>query len=325
VEPVNSTPFGYVEIINKTGRVTQRTPAYSQTLSIGRALDNDIIVDDPYVSPHHAHFTIVEGVPELVDLQSVNGIADAAGNSLPETVNLVKERVVLLGRTPFRFRKIDQPLKPTLVAARNKPLQLLFNPLTLCVIFLLTVGILLFDTYISSSVEFILLKQIPIVLGIMAVVAIWSMLWSFASRLVTHHWFFWRFCGIACLGFLFSSLAEIGTEYLCFGLGLDKILLWSNYVNELLAIMLVLYLNLRLLSAVQGMILIRLTGTIALVLVLLTWGVKYSRHRDFNPAPNYAVTLKAPAWKICDSKSSEDFFNQSATLFDALNEELQKH
>jgi hypothetical protein len=321
VEPVSCAPLGYLEILDKAGRVTHRSPVHLQTIRIGRAFDNDVVVDDPYVCPYHAQLIIEEGQPKMADLQSINGIADDSGRPLPNTVSLTGGQLVHLGRTPFRFRAVDHPMEPTLVAPRNNRLQVLFKPLFLWGVFLLTLGCTLLETYVGSTEKFELLKQAPVLLGVLVLIVIWSMLWSFASRVVAHRWHFWTLCGIACLGLLFSIMAETGTEYLCFALALDSTLLWANYFSLFLGTGAVLYLNLRLISSATVALLARFAGGIALALVLLTWGVNYSKQENFNSSPVYQVTLKAPFWKVSGSRTTEEFFKQGEGLFDALDEE----
>ncbi|MEJ2201194.1 MAG: FHA domain-containing protein [Desulfuromonadaceae bacterium] len=323
MEPVSCALLGYLEILDKAGRVIQRTPVQGQTLRIGRAFDNDLILDDPYVCPYHVRLTLEEGQPRLTDLQSINGITDAAGHPLADNVSLAGGQVVHLGRTSLRFRSLDHSLPPTLPIARNRPLQFLLRPLCLWMVFLLTLGNTLLEIYMSTTEEFEPLKQAPVLLGILILVVLWSMLWSFASRIVSHRWNFWNFCGIACLGLLLSTLAETGIEYLCFALSLDKALLWTAYLAEFLVVGAVIYINLRLISAVSWILLARFAGGIALALVLVTWGVTYSQQGDFDSSPQYQVTLKAPFWKIGGSSSTEEFFKQGETLLDELDRERE--
>jgi hypothetical protein len=207
------------------------------------------------------------------------------------------------------------------VATRNNPLRILFKPLFLWGVFLLTLGCTLLETYIGSTEEFELLKQAPVLLGVVFLVVIWSTLWSFASRVVAHRWHFGTLCGIACLGLLFSIMAETGVEYLCFALALDGALPWANHLNLFLATGAVLYLNLRLISSATGALLARFSAGIALALVLLTWGMQYAEQEDFNSLPVYQVTLKAPFWKVSGSRTTEEFFKQGEGLFDGVDQE----
>ena len=51
----------------------------AKTISIGRAADNDIVVDDPTVSRHHARITSLGGTFRIEDLRSTSG-TKVAGN-----------------------------------------------------------------------------------------------------------------------------------------------------------------------------------------------------------------------------------------------------
>jgi pSer/pThr/pTyr-binding forkhead associated (FHA) protein len=51
----------------------QELPLEQEVLTIGRALDNDLVVEDPAVSRHHAEIRRQYGHYYLTDLQSTNG------------------------------------------------------------------------------------------------------------------------------------------------------------------------------------------------------------------------------------------------------------
>jgi hypothetical protein len=52
---------GVIEVMNRSGQVLQRVPYSGGRLSVGRAYDNDIIVGDPYVCPHHLQICDADG------------------------------------------------------------------------------------------------------------------------------------------------------------------------------------------------------------------------------------------------------------------------
>ena len=49
------------------------------SLSVGRAFDNDIILEDEYVSAHHLRLTRGEEGWEVEDLDSLNGVSRGGG------------------------------------------------------------------------------------------------------------------------------------------------------------------------------------------------------------------------------------------------------
>ena len=69
---------------------------------LGRALDNDIVINHSSVSRHHASIEAVNGAFELRDLQSQNGtfISDERVTQRP----IADGDVIRLGQAPFTFR-----------------------------------------------------------------------------------------------------------------------------------------------------------------------------------------------------------------------------
>lgn len=75
---------------------------------IGRAADNDIIVDCPSVSSHHCEMRRVEGGYILQDLDSTNGIK--ADGSPMEILDLENDSDVLIGDADLDFELTDDEL-----------------------------------------------------------------------------------------------------------------------------------------------------------------------------------------------------------------------
>ncbi len=72
----------FVEHLHRDGSVLARVPVLDSglpesaaSIRIGRALDNDLVLDDPYCAAHHARLEIgIDGTARLVDLGTGNGI-----------------------------------------------------------------------------------------------------------------------------------------------------------------------------------------------------------------------------------------------------------
>ena len=50
-------PLGYIEVLDHKGEVSTRFPSIALPVTIGRAYKNQIILDDPFVSPEHVRVT----------------------------------------------------------------------------------------------------------------------------------------------------------------------------------------------------------------------------------------------------------------------------
>jgi pSer/pThr/pTyr-binding forkhead associated (FHA) protein len=72
-------------------------------VSIGRAGDSDLIVDDEYASTHHAKLVFINGEWLIQDLDSTNGtFLDGQKVSTPQTVAMNAQ--VRIGQTTFELR-----------------------------------------------------------------------------------------------------------------------------------------------------------------------------------------------------------------------------
>ncbi len=104
------------ETVNRSGGGLERHRAVSDSFSIGRAFDNDIILSDETVIPHHATLRINDaGQVVIVDLDSLNGIRCGRANQV-ETAHLLRSgEVYSFGRAKVRIYNLDHPMEPTVL------------------------------------------------------------------------------------------------------------------------------------------------------------------------------------------------------------------
>lgn len=179
-----------IEVLDRDGGVRHAVPVHGWPLRVGRALDNDLVLDDAHTAPHH--FSIAPGEDGRLRLtvgESLNGVlVDGqpvrAGESraVPEGSGGAPVQLAA-GRTLLRLRLASHALAPErkLVAspvARQGVLQLLL--LTLAV-----AGVLAFDTWLENDPG--LLAR---AMGSMAVSAVafglgWVGLWTLLSKVFT--------------------------------------------------------------------------------------------------------------------------------------------
>ena len=64
-----------IEVFERDGRPGRSTSVHRWPLTLGRALDNDVVLDDPHVAAHHATLAPdSQGRLQLVVGDSVNGV-----------------------------------------------------------------------------------------------------------------------------------------------------------------------------------------------------------------------------------------------------------
>ena len=93
-----------VEVQHADGSIRQRLKLFATPVSIGRALHNLLVLDDPYVDAQHAQIVRADtGELWLEDLGSLNKLVGQADGA-QQRLLIAHDTQVLLGQTLLRFR-----------------------------------------------------------------------------------------------------------------------------------------------------------------------------------------------------------------------------
>lgn len=87
-------------------------PLDQPLINIGRMLDNDLVIDDPRVSRHHAQLRVVDGHFVLSDTNSTGGIF-VNDRRIAETVLYPNDSISLAG-VILTFQQDEPPPRPDL-------------------------------------------------------------------------------------------------------------------------------------------------------------------------------------------------------------------
>jgi pSer/pThr/pTyr-binding forkhead associated (FHA) protein len=172
----------YVEILGSHGDVTSRHAVPRLPITIGRAYDNDVVLDDPFAAPHHL---VVEqsraGELELADTGSRNGVFRVGAGQ-----RLTRERVepdarYRIGRTQLRIRPASHPVEAERVERRERHWS---GPLAASVA-VLGAGASVFLYFWSEVFEQTEPAKLlaPALVGVLLVL-VWAGAWSLAGRLL---------------------------------------------------------------------------------------------------------------------------------------------
>ncbi len=168
-------------------------------LTIGRALDNDLVLDDPHVDAHHAR---LEHQPEggwlLVDLGSVNGIGVAHGGR-SDRVIVGDGAVVTLGRTTLRVRDAASAVPPALPlhGAAREEAEALATTGRRVFTFVGALMVSALFTYLDSSQRAVGQMLFGDIIALTMLLFVWSGIWSLAARAVRGRFDFLRHLAIA--------------------------------------------------------------------------------------------------------------------------------
>lgn len=160
-------------------------------VTVGRALDNDIILSDASVSAHHLRLEQDEaGQLFAHNLSEENGTRMNGHKLGQQPVLAPIPSLLLLGNRKVRLVSSEMPVEMTHVSRCSGIFTPLCKPLWAGLLLLLTIVSLLVDAYLDTSLQkeplFYLSGLLPNLLWIL----LWTLLIGGVSRLVTHRWEF---------------------------------------------------------------------------------------------------------------------------------------
>lgn len=213
-------PLARIEVLDRDGRVRQALAVSAWPVSIGRAIDNDIVLDDPHVAPYHAVLEAgPEGGPRLRVLPGRNGMlwgrrrlpaggepvslaepppASAAARRPASAASAPRGPIELTaGLTRLRLRRAGDTLEPereiTMAAGHQAGTIVLALLLWL---WLLAEHWIALDPGSKAS------DWLPPLVGAPLAGAGWCLMWALASKIFQHRFEFWPHVAVAVRGLL---------------------------------------------------------------------------------------------------------------------------
>lgn len=210
-----------VEVLHpRTGAVVSRRRVGSAPFTIGRALDNALVLDDPHVDAHHAGIVIDGETGDVLveDRGSLNGI-QTDSHPRAERVRVRSGAEVRLGRTTLRFRDESDPVAAAIplhgvaLDANTKWHQQALPRLAFCFAVYLFLGWLAWlDTATRSGTN----EALGIGLAFAGLNALWAGIWAIVARVVIHQGRFVAHFTIATFFFLVTMLLGTFNQWVQF-------------------------------------------------------------------------------------------------------------
>jgi|CXWL01.1.fsa_nt_gi hypothetical protein len=179
-----------IELLERDGRAARAVDVWQWPLTIGRALDNHLVLDDPCLAPQHARLEAdPEGCIQLVLLDSTNGaVFGGRHHRGGEQIALPAAGAILqLGATRLRLRLPAEVLAPELQLSggttRGAGGPVLAG--TLLLVLMVAGHWLGLDPGADAT------AWLPMLAGLPMALALWCGLWALMSKLFQHRFDFW--------------------------------------------------------------------------------------------------------------------------------------
>jgi hypothetical protein len=228
ITPTQTRSHPRLALIELTGTERRTVDVLAWPLTLGRALDNHIVIDDPFVAAHHARLDMAsDGSLQLTVLDSVNGVQLNASEAAADHLLAGHTRVLpmsgallKLGNTELRLRMPHEALAPelaleklpfaagaavsALTAARSRTSKRIWP-------WLAGLGLTVFEVgshWVGLDPGADFSAWLPLLLGVPVAVVVWCGVWALLSKLFNHHFDFAGHMKLALPWMLAIALAQ---------------------------------------------------------------------------------------------------------------------
>lgn len=310
-------PLIIAEVLDKSGKVQERHKLAHFPATLGRAYDCDLILNDEFVSPHHARLSIDENnILSLTDLGSENSTYCLPQMQALSTRELGEETLIRLGHSIVRLRRADFALAPTRIdtLTHSRLAHFFSSAAVLWIGGLLLLSLLGLNSFQSSAqaktLGQLLLENIEIV----ALVPLWAGIWALLSRIFVHHAAYVSHALIACLGVMAYLCINTVVEYYAFGF--SALLTADILLHGLLGLLIfaVLYGHLRFTTLFAPRRIGLIALTVAVSIVGLSSFTAYVKSLEYSDTLPYPPELKPPQFQIKQAKTLTEFMRAAEKI-----------
>lgn len=313
---------GAIEVIDRTGRVQARVRVEQLPFRIGRALDNDLVLDDPHVCPHHAELRGEEQL-ELADLDSLNGSFLGGERQRRARIEVGNGAELRVGHTHLRFRGVHESVAPALpdpmAGSRWLGLDRWRYGLAALAGSAAVVGI---DHVVGSTQALHVGVALSAIVPALIVLALWALTWSLVNRVVAHRFHYVGHLVIGCSGVIAGSLIEALGSYVGFALASDEAMGLATVVVGAVLISTVVFGHLRLISTGSWRRLLAPALLVGAGFLALT-ALPDANDERFDAEPSFTTSLKPPFAALRAGRDSETFYADASAALDAADDEAR--
>lgn len=289
-------------------------------LTLGRGYDNDVILDDPHISPHHARITHNGAGFTLHDDARHDNGTQLNGRPVTASATLRSGDSISMGRTTIRVFDAAHPVPAALPLERMTPALRFITRERMAGAYLLlamlAVTWMVYQEFWFEKTSAVLAISLPVVCG---GVLLWAVPWSVAGRLIRHRAFFAGHISMAALFITASAVLLQIQGYIAF-LGNDgRVSVVTQYAFNGILLAALIYGALGLATYLPAMRRLRTAVIFAVCIYGLSAVTSLAGTAPFDPQPQYARTLKPYLSQLARGVTVDEFIGRTDRLFDRVN------
>jgi hypothetical protein len=303
----------WVEVLGRHGDVVSRQRFTSTPIAIGRAYDNDVVVDDPHVAAHHVRVVRSdEGVLMVEDLGSHNGLYLGRGRDRRSEIALDGDHELSIGATILRVRTASFAVPDEEPVIRG----LRFWPAAIACI----AGVFLLaslDLWLSETTEPKAIRYFTPLLIIAGIVVAWTAGWAVITRVFRGHARFGLHFLIVAAGMLAFSFYDQAAEMGAFAFSWTA-LTTTSYLVAWILLGAIVFAHLVAINPSRKPIKIGIAVLIAAAGIAMQT-LKQGEFRSNYGQPVVLSRLEPPALRLVSPQHDAAFFADAAKLRASLD------
>lgn len=316
----------WVEVLSRHHEVLARHRVDNESgpIRVGRAYDNDVIIDDPHVAPHHLTLTPDENQHWVaIDTGSINGLYVEAGRNRHRRVPrapLSDDRVVVIGHTLLRLRASNYAVAPERALAAAHLRQRVTGSRAWLLAFAVVAALLLISavqSWLGEITEPKASRYLFAILPPVIFLGIWSGCWAMAGHQFSGSAHFERHLFIAAAGLLALTLLEIFVSVFAYAFSSVSVAEWS-FAAGWLAIAAILFFHLREVGPKHMRVKAVTVTVLAIFAIGAQWLNKSDQSNSFGQT-QYVRTLKPPAMRLVPTHTDSEFLASAEKLKEKLD------
>ncbi|GAB5379025.1 MAG: hypothetical protein Alis3KO_00400 [Aliiglaciecola sp.] len=314
-----------VELLSKDGKVIQHYLLDKSSITIGRAYDNDIRIEDPYVCPHHLKVTENEetGSLDVVDNGSLNGIK-INGKSVAQTLSSFDD-IITLGRSRIRVFKQCQNVAPTVrLSALEEKIEWLDMRRVCAFFFSVFIAMIGSKYYLNSINQLEFAVIVKIVLTVAATASIWPLAFALLSKLAKKDTHIVSQFTLLWIFLIASELLDYGQTFLQFNSSAVQSIYWFILVTKGVLFFAFLWFALFFAFHQSNGLRNGIAAAGTILISVYTLSPHFVNTDKFHQNPKYNPTVLVPALRFAEASNSNDFVKRSSNLVNKLQKDKRE-
>jgi hypothetical protein len=255
-----------IAIVTRRGQkqVKKVSLAENHSLSIGRAWNSDIVIDDKYVDATHATLTLDRsGTLTLEDSSSTNGTR-VNKKALKGIATLASGARIAVGDTQIQILNGDMEVAPTVrCGASQRSMRRLSSTVGVVLTTLGAAAAMLFSIYVLQSEEATADAIAEQFIMLAALFAGWCLVAGILGKVFRGETNFLSHWVLLCLAFCSASLVDAASDVVQFSINSDLVNLLLNGVLGTLFLAVFCYVTLSLMTNLAALKKLPLAGLLA--------------------------------------------------------------